>query len=98
MPRRAAFGDLHGQLAYLRTDSHKFISTLVGQRREELYDLRSDPAERRNLLEARPGLGGEFRAELWSWRGGSAHVDGFAEPAPLPPELELQLRALGYLE
>jgi arylsulfatase len=98
VPRRAAFGDLHGQLAYLRTDSHKFISTLVGQRREELYDLRSDPAERRNLLEARPGLGGEFRAELWSWRGGSAHVDGFAEPAPLPPELELQLRALGYLE
>jgi arylsulfatase A-like enzyme len=71
-------------------------------RREYLFDLASDPGERRNLA----GLGGPreawLRARLAAWLAERRAAGGEAgEPAaeePLDQETERRLRALGYLD
>jgi arylsulfatase A-like enzyme len=70
--------------------------------REELYDLRADPAEQRNLVEERPDLVAEGRARLDAW---AERNDALREAYGLTEgetfesdeaELEL-LRSLGYV-
>jgi arylsulfatase A-like enzyme len=76
---------------------------------EWLYDLGADPAEKTNLLEARADTVATMRGRLQEWlRAQEAH--GRGRPAELPqaggvprrvlgdPQLERQLRALGYLD
>ncbi len=63
--------------------------------RPELYDLGDDPGERRNLFEARLALGRQYLETLRSLETRYA-----AEKAPasgVDPELEAQLRSLGYV-
>jgi arylsulfatase A-like enzyme len=76
----------------------KLIHTLAHDRRPlglELYDLASDPGERRNLAAADPDA---VRGLTWLLerraRGGGPPE---ASRVTLDPELEKQLRALGYL-
>ena len=63
---------------------------------EELYDVREDPRETRNLVGERRDVAARLRARLLEWiaRGGEESY----RPAPLSPETEAELRALGYLE
>jgi N-sulfoglucosamine sulfohydrolase len=56
--------------------------------REELYDLRFDPVEAANLVEARPDLRDELRQRLEGWMRETRDplLDG---PVPAPPGAEL---------
>lgn len=63
-------------------------------KREELYNLRSDPGEKHNILEERPDVADSLRKELRRWmaaeRGSPARIT-------LPEKEKERLRALGYL-
>ncbi|MFC1869968.1 sulfatase [Chloroflexota bacterium] len=52
-------------LKTVRTDEFKYIWASNG--RDELYDIRHDPEELNNLIEAEPGKAGELRALLREW-------------------------------
>jgi len=55
----------------LRTDTHKFILSRepdpYGNPLQELYDLKADPAEERNIAEEAPGIARAMEAELEAW-------------------------------
>jgi len=76
----------------------KLIHTLAHDRRPvglELYDLASDPGERRNLTAADPDA---VRGLSWLIeRRARAGTPPKAPSVTLDPELEEELRALGYL-
>lgn len=94
----------------IRTADAKYISAfdVVGQERsgipgipiwEKLFDLRSDPGERRDLLAERPGAGAALRGRLTDALG--RFPDDRIAAAPtrtLSRETEERLRLLGYLE
>jgi len=73
------------QLRSVRTDNFKFIEAP----RPELYDLRADPGEGRNVYEPWNRWVQEARAKLATLRTAPANA--------LPPETLAELRALGYL-
>jgi hypothetical protein len=55
----------------LRTEEHKLIVSrdtgLRGGPPRELYDLRADPGEERNIVEARPDVAAALEEELEGW-------------------------------
>jgi hypothetical protein len=54
----------------LRTRDHKFIVSReqdIDRPARELYDLRSDPKEERNIVEEQPQLASEMERRLESW-------------------------------
>jgi arylsulfatase A-like enzyme len=68
---------------------------------DELYDLREDPGETRNLLRARPRLAEKERAALESvaaqlMRDARASIE--LNPESLDAETTASLRSLGYIE
>jgi arylsulfatase len=64
----------------------------------ELYDLKADPKETKNLIDEKPEVADRLKRELWSWM--SASGNGAAVPAAVPLDhgTEAQLRSLGYIE
>jgi arylsulfatase A-like enzyme len=68
----------------------------IGPWRWELYDLRADPSERRDLAGDRPAEAASLQDRLEAWaRRPRAAAPG---EAPLDRELEEKLRALGYIQ
>ena len=94
-----------------RSTTHKLIA-YSNDRRDEFYDLASDPRETRNLLET--GITGRHVAEstrlraaleAWRprWKDAAEYVDdrifgGTGESKNIAPEVEERLRALGYID
>ena len=76
----------------VRTERWKYIRSAAA---EELYDLRADPGERRNLAGERGDVREEMRSALAAWT--RAHPLNMAH-APLNEELKETLRSLGYLQ
>lgn len=75
---------------YALTDArYRFIQAP----REELYDLQTDPHERQNLADARPGPRGAMRVALARLVGGAA-VD---RPSVISDAEREQFQALGYV-
>ncbi|MGH7856583.1 MAG: sulfatase family protein, partial [Candidatus Binatia bacterium] len=97
LPALFAFGELEDRLASLRTDRFKLVIHLKGGT-AELYDLLSDPGERRNLAERDRETRSSLELELLGWRRQFDVGDSFTEPVELSPEQVERLRALGYVE
>jgi arylsulfatase len=76
--------------------------------REELYDVRVDPGETHDLVEAQPAVAARLGRHLDDWLAGQRERRLAAARAPTPPEpavdprhrreLDDALRALGYVE
>jgi arylsulfatase A-like enzyme len=66
----------------------------------ELFDYRNDPLELRDLSADMPEVVESMTDELEIWSSTLAAIEPFvrAKPGELDPEVEKQLRALGYLD
>jgi arylsulfatase A-like enzyme len=88
--------DLRG----VRRGDHKYIWSSDG--RDELYDLRGDPRETRNLVDTEPALLAELRKLHEAWllevSAGPAGILPAATDFEVEEEVAATLRALGYLD
>ena len=91
-PRFPAFGDLRGEIASLRVDDAKLIRNLR-TKKEEFYDLASDPLEHHDLRE-HSDKAEEMRVMLDRWRSGATNA---ADEVEMDAEEEHTLRSLGYM-
>jgi arylsulfatase A-like enzyme len=65
----------------------------------KLLDLRSDPSEMQNLYPTQPDAYAEWVRRIQRWIARNReHPARPAAPVELPPDVEEQLRALGYLK
>ena len=90
----------------LRSDRYKYIRHLRNNRllpaypfvagKEELYDLKHDPQERKNIIATAPDVAQSFRAELKRKRHGKKNLS--TGEAQLSEETVEVLRALGYVK
>jgi arylsulfatase A-like enzyme len=63
----------------VRTDTHKLIEYNVGgQRATQLFDLKNDPWEMRNIAERQPQLVRSLRSELTGWMTRAGDQSGFS--------------------
>jgi len=62
--------------------------------REELYDVREDPEQLRNVADLHPAVAAELRNEVLKWRGPAANP---YRAQDLSPEVREELESLGYL-
>jgi arylsulfatase A-like enzyme len=79
----------------LRTTKWKYME-VVGGSAPALFDLESDPAERRNLVASRPDVARDLRAELEAAMTGQQLGDRMSDEAAAV--VESRLADLGYLE
>jgi len=84
------------QLVSLRHDGWKLV---LGPGREELYHVRADPGETRDLADREPGRLAELRERLGDELGaGARHAPGSLSLSPEEErEHRAHLRALGYI-
>ncbi len=80
-------------LASLRQEGWKYVHAP----RPELYDMRADPGERRNLLAEERDRAAEMRASLEAILGRAGARAPRSERVHLTPEQEAALRSLGYV-
>jgi len=80
------------ELASIRAEGRKYIDAP----RPELYDIRTDAAETRNLVDSRGALAGGLSAELKKIAGGFGAAALVAPPEP-DAETLARLRSLGYV-
>lgn len=83
-------------------DHYKYIARPDSQR-EELYDLKQDPKETLSLTDSRPALLARGRALLESHRSrvrasASGGPSANGPESEMSPDVEAQLRALGYID
>jgi arylsulfatase A-like enzyme len=79
----------------LRTTKWKYMEVLGGSA-PALFDLESDPKERRNLVASRPDVARDLRAELEAAMAGQQLGDRMSDEAAAV--VESRLADLGYLE
>jgi arylsulfatase A-like enzyme len=80
----------------VRDGRHKLITSFDDERvTDALYDLESDPGERRNLIDAEPELAGRLRETLRAIAAEKA--ESVAMAADEDEEIAERLRELGYL-
>jgi arylsulfatase A-like enzyme len=79
------------------TESHKLIRFVDGDLPDELFDLESDPGERRNLAGLEPAVHAELAELFVLTRSGLRPPAEGAEPFELDQETRRRLEALGYL-
>ncbi len=97
-PELAAFGDLEGKLASIRAGGFKYLRGKPGPG-EEIYDLRIDPAERRNLLGELRSAARSLGERLARWRTESETLRvGQSAVVAIDAEHRARLRSLGYVQ
>jgi arylsulfatase A-like enzyme len=112
-PGHAAFAELEDRVVSIRTREHRFVhnpsdfdfpleagelGVAFPLDREELYDHRADPAERRNVASAYPGVVRELRERVERWMDAHGWEAASARDARtrLPDDVRAELEALGY--
>jgi len=98
-PRRISLRD--GQYKYVATispgeEGGAFAALAVPPR--QLYDLRNDPSEERNLVGARPRLARTMANALARWYNGLGGSPADVTPEVLDEKQLRRLRALGYVD
>jgi arylsulfatase A-like enzyme/lipopolysaccharide biosynthesis regulator YciM len=81
------------ELVAVRDGRYKFVRAP----RRELYDLQNDPGERVNLAERYPQRADALERALDEMLDRVSRPDAARGPAPVDPEVEERLRALGYI-
>lgn len=83
----------HGwsELRAVRSGQWKFIMAPT----PELYDLKADPTEQRNLRQERPSEAGELERHVWEIAGPRAQL-GRLERRPVDAQTLRELQSLGY--
>jgi len=100
LPARPAVSEsvFYGGQRAVTAEDHRLLYW-IRHRRSELYAFRQDPLEQRDLSPELPEVGSELSRELRLWK---QRVDAAPPPAAgassIPPEVEKQLRALGYIQ
>jgi arylsulfatase A-like enzyme len=88
----------YGEFVSLRTAGFKYIAS-PGDQTEELYDLRADPGETRNLISERPSVAASFRSRLQSWRDALPDATTLKRAtATIDEQTRKALEALGYAQ
>jgi len=92
--------DVVGHLAVMQGPWKLQIQRYGGVRKDrtELFDLRADPRETTNLAAEHPDLARSMESAARTWWSGRWQGARGAGETPLDPDLEQQLRALGYLK
>jgi len=98
MSGRAAFADLHGIQAAIRTESRKLILRLAGPQEPEVYDLIADPGETRNLAASGPPALADLEGRLAAWRQAWSGAETAGAGVKLSREQMERLRSLGYVD
>jgi arylsulfatase A-like enzyme len=83
-----------GGFKYIRTEDRRSRELV----RDELYDLRSDPREMRDVKAKSPKALERLRKELETWRKATDAPAPAAVGAPPTEPQKERLRALGYVE
>ena len=96
-PDSYAYSEVVGRRFSIRTLEWKYISSLQGGR--QLFDLRADPREQKNLARQQPERVEQLERELrrvvaMAVKSGES-VSG--QSSPVAPEVLRQLRSLGYI-
>jgi len=91
---------LERELRCLYADGWKFI--LNGNGRDELYDLRQDPGEERNLIEKEPAVASRMRKVLVEWAKSRKKIQGDGRSIrdsrnEADEEILDKLKGLGYI-
>ena len=64
----------------------------------ELYDLKADPQEKKNLIVEKPDVADHLKKELWSWMSTTGAAGAVPAAVSIDHGTEAQLRSLGYIE
>jgi arylsulfatase A-like enzyme len=92
------FAQYGSQLYCVRTPRWKLIWRPAAER-AQLFDLRHDPMERRNLVQEKPEKSARLLAEIEAWRRTRQRLDlAHRQQTELSTETVEELRALGYVE
>jgi len=83
---------------FARSRGEKYIEQARGRPRPELYDLDGDPGETKDLAVGPQPPPSRLREAAEAWKRQWSRVESRGRPVELDPELEQQLRALGYLK
>jgi len=79
----------------IRTRHEKFVWR--SDEANELYDLRADPSEARNLIEREPARADSLRRQLFDWLAAVEKCETVEATPDLGESLRHELRAMGYL-
>ena len=97
-PEQRIFAQYGSQLYCVRTPRWKLIYRPASEG-AQLFDLRHDPLERRNLVHKNPKTAATLLAELEAWRRPRQRLDLAHRPQrELSADKLEELRALGYVE
>ncbi len=97
----AAAASADNRWAKLVRDDFSYIADLTKPRQDELYDLRRDPAETRNVRREYPAVARAMRREILRFRAANEREARPLRRRPPPQasaEVEERLRALGYVQ
>jgi len=89
--------DLFGTQRKFSLQSREWKYCLISDAPDELFDLREDPYELDNVIDAHPDVAGALRRELVARIGTYASRDSLVQQITAPEHLA-ELRALGYVE
>ena len=92
---KGIFENVQGEMFGLRKGDWKYINA-PDEKGQELYNLREDPDEHNNLVDAHPELTATLQQSLTAWR--EANTAAPSEQSPLSDEDRKALEALGYVE